>query len=172
MTVSLYDASVGTYLRILDSVGNVMDKATDHFATTGTDLDSVVESKLIDDMLPFRFQVVSVVHHSLGAIRGVEAGEFGPPRPADEDFDQLRSKVSDAKSGLAEYAPETVNALVGKDVTFKMGSMSMPFLVEDFLLSFSLPNFYFHATTTYDLLRMQGVQIGKGDFLGKILIKR
>ena len=172
MPVSLYDASVGTYLQILSSVEGVLDKGREHCEANGIDLGEVVEMRLIDDMLPFRFQLISVTHHSLGAIQGVEAGVFSPPTMNDLDYRGLRDMVGDARKALAEYSADTVNALAGKEMEFRMGSRAMPFVAEDFLLTFSLPNFYFHATTTYDMLRMKGTPIGKGDFLGRMRLKR
>ena len=79
MAISLYDATVGTYQQILTSVEGVLAKGRAHCEEAGIDLNDVVETRLIDDMLPFRFQVISVAHHSLGALKGVEAGVFGPP---------------------------------------------------------------------------------------------
>ena len=172
MPVSLYDASVGTYLQILSAVEGVLDKGREHCEANGIDLGEVVEMRLIDDMLPFRFQLISVTHHSLGAIQGVEAGVFSPPTMNDFDYGGLRDMVGDARKALSEYTPDTVNALVGKSMEFRMGSRAMPFVAEDFLLTFSLPNFYFHATTTYDMLRMKGTPIGKGDFLGRMRLER
>ena len=61
-----------------------------------------------------------------------------------------------------------INVLSAKAMLFKMGGFELPFTAEDFMQSFSLPNFYFHVTTTYDILRMEGVSLGKLDFLGKI----
>ena len=171
MAVSLYDASVGTYLQILSSVEGVLDKGREHCEANGIDLGEVVEMRLIDDMLPFRFQLISVTHHSLGAIQGVEAGVFTPPTMNDLDYGGLRDMVGDARKALAEYSADTVNALADKTMEFRMGSRAMPFVAEDFLLTFSLPNFYFHATTTYDMLRMKGTPIGKGDFLGRMRLK-
>ena len=172
MPVSLYDASVGTYLQILASVEGVLDKGREHCEANGIDLGEVVEMRLIDDMLPFRFQLISVTHHSLGAIQGVEAGVFSPPTMNELDYGGLRDMGGDARKALAEYSADTVNALAGKEMEFRMGSRAMPFVAEDFLLTFSLPNFYFHATTTYDMLRMKGTPIGKGDFLGRMRMKR
>ena len=172
MATSLYDASVGTYQQILAAVESVMDKGRAHCEANGIDLNDVVETRLIDDMLPFRFQVISVAHHSLGALKGVEAGVFGPPSMSDLDYSGLRSLVAEAREGLAEYSAETVNGFGGKAMEFRMGKMAIPFSAEDFLLTFSLPNFYFHATTTYDMLRMKGTPIGKMDFMGRLRTKR
>ena len=168
MALTLYDATVGTYKQILGAIDGVLDKGREHCEANGIDLNDVVETKLIDDMLPFRFQVISVAHHSLGAMKGVDAGEFGPPSMGDQNFAALQSLVGDALTGLDDYSEEKVNGFLGKEMVFKMGSMSMPFIAEDFLLTFSLPNFYFHATTTYDIIRMTGTTIGKRDFLGRM----
>lgn len=168
MALTLYDATVGTYRQILGAMGGVLSKGREHCETNGIDLNDVVGTKLIDDMLPFRFQVVSVAHHSLGAMKGVEAGVFGPPSMGDQDYGALQSLVAEALAGLEDYSEERVNGFLGKEMAFKMGSMTMPFIAEDFLLTFSLPNFYFHATTTYDMIRMTGTKIGKGDFLGRM----
>ena len=168
MAVSLYDMTVGTYTQILSSMEGVLDKGKSYCDENGIDLNDVVKSQLIDDMLPFRFQVVSVAHHSLGALKGVQAGVFGPPSMAEENYADLQSLVSNAREGLEEFSAETVNGFVGKDMEFKMGPITMPFVAEDFLLTFSLPNFYFHATTTYDLLRAKSVPLGKRDFLGRM----
>ena len=172
MAFSLYDATVGTYQQILPAVEGVLDKGRAHCEANGIDLDGVVEMRLIDDMLPFRFQVISVTHHSLGALKGVEAGVFGPPSMNDLDYAGLRGMVTEAREGLAAYDADTVNGFAGKAMEFRMGQMVMPFNAEDFLLTFSLPNFYFHATTTYDMLRMKGTPIGKGDFMGRPRMKR
>ena len=70
-----------------------------------------------------------------------------------------------------KLTPADVNALDGKDIIFQIRDTKMPFTAENFLLSFSLPNFYFHATTAYDILRTKGVPLGKRDFLGRMRMK-
>ena len=85
--------------------------------------------------------------------------------------DEGRIWVFGASAALSALKPEEVNALVGRDVVFKIGDRSMPFTAEGFLMSFSLPNFYFHATTAYDILRHKGVPVGKRDFMGHMRLK-
>ena len=172
MSTSLYDATVGTYQQILPAVEGVLEKGRAHCEENGIDLDDVVGMQLIDDMLPFRFQVISVSHHSLGALKGVEAGVFSPPPSLDLDYAGLQGLVADAREGVAAYSREQVEGFEGNPMEFRMGSLVMPFKAEDFLLTFSLPNFYFHATTTYDMLRMKGTQIGKRDFMGRPRLNR
>jgi hypothetical protein len=80
--------------------------------------------------------------------------------------------VADATSALTALKPDDVNALAGRDVAFQMRDNKLPFTAESFLMSFSLPNFFFHATTAYDILRHKGVPLGKRDFMGRLRIKR
>ena len=172
MSFSLYDATVRTYQQILSSTYNFLNKGKTHFESSGTDLVEILDERLIEDMLPLKFQVLSVAHHSLGALKGVEDGEFGPPTVTDLDYPQLIARVQEALSGVGNFSPQEVNGWLGKSVVFRMGGMEIPFKAEGFLMSFSLPNFYFHASTTYDILRMKGVQIGKRDFLGQLQLNR
>lgn len=172
MSISLYDISVASYLQILGGVSGYMARGRAHCEENGIDLAGIVETRLFPDMLPFRFQVVSVVHHSLGAIKGLEAGVFSPHGgPPDADYGVLEQMVADARTGLEQYDPDAINAMAGKDMAFQMGDRKIPFTAENFVMSFSLPNFYFHATTAYDILRMNGTPIGKRDFTGRLRIK-
>lgn len=173
MAVSLYDLSVGSYLQCLDAVAGYLDKGRSHCNDHGIDLADVVETRLFEDMLPFRFQIVSVVHHSLGALQGLQAGLFRPPPSLpDLDYPALQDRVTAARDELRQASPETVEALSGRDLIFEIGERQMPFTADDFVLSFSLPNLYFHAATAYDILRMKGVPLGKRDFMGRLRIKR
>lgn len=173
MAISFYDVSVASYLQTLGAVAGFLDKGRAHCEANGIDLDSIVETRLYADMLPFRFQLLSVAHHSLGAVKGIEAGVFSPPSGGmDLDYAGLQKLVADSTAGLQKYSRDAIDALQGKDVAFKLGDRSMPFTAEGFVASFSLPNFYFHATTAYDILRMKGVPLGKRDFMGALRMKR
>ncbi len=171
MAFSLYDATVANYLQILGAVSGFLDKSLSHFREKGIDPTEVVETRLATDMLPFRFQVVSVAHHSRGAMVAAQNGVFVPPSPQGEDYAGLQALVADARNELSALTPEAVDTLIGRDVTFKLGDRTMPFTAEGFLMSFSLPNFFFHATTAYDILRHKGAPIGKRDFIGRLKLK-
>ncbi len=167
MSISFHDASVGSYLQVLDAVTGVLDKGASHAAEAGLDLQEVVMTRLRDDMMPLHFQVVSVAHHSWGAMQGLQKGAFSPPSfDLDKDYAGLQAMVAVARDGLAGLGVAEVEALEEKSMVFKLGKNELPFTNRNFLLSFSLPNFYVHATTTYDILRMLGVPLGKMDFLG------
>ena len=172
MAFSLYDATVENYLQILGAVGGFLDKSLSHFLDKGIDPQEIVEARLCPDMLPLRFQIVSVAHHSRGAMAAAQNGVFSPPSgKPDLDYAALQALVTEARHELSGLTPETVNALVGRDVTFKLGDRALPFTAEGFLMSFSLPNFFFHATTAYDILRHKGAPLGKRDFMGRLKLK-
>ena len=172
MSTSLYDLSVAGYLQTLGGVAGFLERGLAHFTEKNTDPNEIVETRLVPDMLPFRFQVQAVAHHSLGAIEGVKKGQFGPPAnlPA-LDYRGLQTLVADTREALQRLEPAEINALEGSDVVFHIRDRQMPFTAEGFLLSFSLPNFHFHSTTAYDILRMKGVPVGKRDYLGQLRLK-
>lgn len=172
MAISLYDCSVASFLQVLGAVQGFMDKGLAHCREAGLDPEAIVDTRLHDDMLPFRFQIVSVAHHSKGALEGAQAGLFAPPGAVgDLDYAGLQGLVADARASLQSLSREEVNALEGKDLIFRIGSREMPFTVENFLLSFSTPNLHFHATTAYDILRQSGVPLGKRDYMGQMRLK-
>jgi hypothetical protein len=172
MPVSLYDLSVANYLQTVPAVAACLDKGLAHCTSSATDPGGMADCRLAEDMLPLRFQIVSVAHHSLGAIEGAKAGVFSPPgKTASLDYQGLQKLMSDTAEALRRLSREEVDALAGRDVVFQVGDRKVPFTAENFLLSFSLPNFYFHATTAYDILRNKGVPLGKRDFLGRMRIK-
>ena len=167
MTTSLYDLSVASYLQTVGAVEKFLEKARAHFAEAGVNPDDLVGHRLYDNMAPLSFQIVSVAHHSIDAIEGLKLGVFGPPTATlPTTYAGLQAMVAEAKAALEALTVAEVDACAGKDVNFVMGDFKIPFTAETFILSFSLPNFYFHATTAYDLLRMKGAPLGKRDFMG------
>lgn len=172
MSIKINQASLETYKQILPAALQILNKAKVHFEETGTDLEDIVQARLYEDMAPFSFQVFSIVHHSVGALNALKSGEFGPPNmPENLDFAALHSLLEEAANDLKNFSADEVDACSEQEVLFKMGSIEWPFSSESFILSFSLPNFYFHVTTMYDMLRMRGVSVGKLDFIGKMQLK-
>ena len=172
MAIPLSDVSLTSFLQVLGGVAGFLDKGRAHCEAKGIDLNTVVETRLAPDMLPFRFQVISVAHHSFGAIEGVQKGLFQPPTGvANQDYAALQNIIADARGKLQKIDKASIDKLEGKDVVFQLGDRKMPFTAEGFLMSFSLPNLHFHATTAYDILRMTGAPIGKRDYMGQMRMK-
>jgi hypothetical protein len=169
MAISLYDASVACFLQTLGGVDGFLSRGLAHCQERNIDPNEIVETRLFPDMLPFRYQILAVAAHSIGAMRGVKQGLFSPATEMPPlDYAGLQKVIADASEALQQLVPAEVNALEGKDVLFQVRDLKLPFKAEGFLLSFSLPNFHFHATTAYDILRMKGVQLGKRDYMGKM----
>ena len=157
MSIKINQASLETYKQILPAALQILNKAKAHFEETGTDLEDIVQARLYEDMAPFSFQVFSIVHHSVGALNALKSGEFGPPNmPENLDFAALHSLLEEAVNDLKNFSADEVDACSEQEVLFKMGSIEWPFSADSFILSFSLPNFYFHVTTMYDMLRLRG----------------
>ena len=120
--ISLYDCSVGTYLQVLPATTRILEKGRQHFASEGMDLQDIVAARLFEDMLPFWFQIVSVCHHSLGAIRGIQAGTFSPPpRQPDLGYEELEQMAMDTLAGLESISAAEVNGLEGNGMVFQDG---------------------------------------------------
>ncbi|WP_310533577.1 DUF1993 domain-containing protein [Novosphingobium sp.] len=172
MTLSLYQATVPSFLQILGPLAGLVEKAREHCKVQGSAEAELCDSRLAADMWPFAKQVMAAIQHSAGAIAGVKKGETGPDMtPAPTSLDALASALADAIAALKAVTPEDVNGIAANDTAFVFGERRMPFTVEDYLLSFALPNFYFHASMAYAVLRGQGVAIGKMDWLGAIRLK-
>jgi hypothetical protein len=172
MSINLYDATVMNYLQTLGAIEGVLARGLEHCSKSGIDPQQIVETRIFPDMLPFRFQVANVINHSVGAIEAARSGTFTPKPTPELDYAGLQKALGEARETLSKVSAEEVNGFVGKDVKFLFNERAIPFTGEGFLLSFSLPNFYFHSSMAYAILRGQGVPLGKRDFMGQLRIKR
>jgi uncharacterized protein len=173
MTFSLYSAIIPSYRQILDSVSGLLGKAQAFCNDKGIAAHDIIQARLAPDMLPFAYQVKSTAVHSLGAIEGVRKGVFSPDMtPSPESFEALGTLITHTLAALEAIDAAEVDAFVGRDMRFEFRDRRIDFSAENFLLSFSQPNFYFHATTAYDILRWKGVPLGKRDFAGALRMKK
>jgi len=173
MAFSLYAATIPSYQQILGAVSALLSSAEAFCAEQGIAEENIIQARLAPDMLPLAYQVKSTAVHSLGAIEGVRRGVFSPDMTAPpETFQALKTRIADTLTALEKITPVEVDGFIGRDMRFVAGERRLEFTAENFLLSFSQPNFYFHATTTYDILRWKGVHIGKRDFTGRLRIKK
>jgi len=172
MSLSLYDATIPAYRQILGAVAGLLRTAQAFCTEKGIAAPQIIQARLAPDMLAFAYQVKSTAVHSLGAIEGVRRGVFSPDKtPPPETFEALEDRIAGTLAALAAIEPAEIESFIGRDMRFESANSRLEFTAEDFLLSFSLPNFYFHAATAYDILRWQGVQVGKRDFMGRMRLK-
>jgi len=169
MSTPLYDLSVPTFLQTMRATRGFLDKAATHFAETGTDPDAFVHTRLVDDMAPFHFQIEAAWHHAVWGVEALITGVFTPPGLVGPvPFAELQAMIAKGVTALEAFTPDTVNACAGKALNLQIGPRRLAFTAEEFILSFSLPHFHFHAVTAYDLLRSHGVPLGKRDYEGQL----
>jgi hypothetical protein len=165
----LYELSVGASRRVLESTIAVLEKGATYFEQQGVDLADIIDMRLAPDMNPFSFQVFSVRMSTLGSAKGLLAGEMtGPPETHELSYQGAIKLLTETLAELNTIDAGAIAGAKGKAVLFKAGDFEMPFTAENFVLSFTLPNLYFHAATIYDMLRIKGVPLGKMDFLGNM----
>ena len=166
MTLSLHAALVPTWLQILGASRGWLDKAMAH----GMNEEELAEARLIDDMFPVAYQVKSLAVHSQGAIEAVRQGLFSPNfgEALPSTLSELRQRLEGAIGVLESVGEDELEGFTGKPMRFEIGEKRLDFTVADFLLSFSQPNFHFHASIAYAILRAKGVPVGKLDYLGKL----
>ena len=171
MTVSLYHATVPAFVQTLRATIGWLGKAEDFTRQSGATEAEAMAANLAPDMFPFNRQVRACAMHSQGAIEGAFKGVFAPDlSPHPESFAGLVERLQEALAYLEALDIDAVDALDGKPMRFEFKDTVIPFAAQDFLGSFSLPNFYFHTTTAYAIMRSRGVELGKRDFLGQLRV--
>ena len=172
MSLSLHEAIVPNWLQLLEATARLLDKAEGWAAERGIAEADLLGARLADDMLPLAYQFKSCWVHSANAIQRCREGEFSPHlQDPPMTWAGLREGLTQAIAALRALDPAELEAMAGNDMAFAFGDNRLPFTVQDFLLSFSNPNVFFHAATAYDILRMKGMPIGKRDFMGRLRMK-
>lgn len=173
MALTLHEAFVPSCQQVLGGMQALVNKAEAFVQEQGlTDAD-LIEAKLCDTMWPLPQHVRSVWVHSAYVISQLPTGEFSPDfTELPQSWDAMRAQLKAAQDALAAVTVDELEAIADRTIGFVLGGKRlMEFTGQNFLLSFSQPNFYFHATTFYDILRMKGLEIGKRDFMGMPRIK-
>ncbi|WP_077002606.1 DUF1993 family protein [Variovorax sp. KK3] len=167
MALSFYDISVPVFLRGLGQLSHVLDKGLAHAQASGIEADTLVEARLAPDMLTLAGQVQRASDASkLGAARlaGITAPSFEDNETRYEDLQARIAKTVDFLNGIERTQ---VDGAEHRPVVLKVRDSQTEFTAERYLLQFALPNFFFHVTTAYDVLRHRGVPVGKLDYLGR-----
>lgn len=165
MSSALYQASVPVHIRQLNSLSGILDKAIAYCAERKIDAAALLQARLYPDMFPLLRQVQLACNHAeRGATRlaGLE-----PPAHADKEasFEELKTRIADTISFLKTVDPKKMDGVADREITFPVGQRQMTMTGGDYLSHFSLPNFYFHVAAAYNILRHNGLPIGKDDFM-------
>ncbi len=172
MSASFYDISAASFLQTVSAIANCLDRAADYGKARGPDLEDLVSERLFFDMAPLHFHIEAMCHHAQSGMEAVKTGVFDPPGLRGKaPFAELQAMARATEAVLAALTPEEVNSWAGKNLDLQIGPRRLAFTSESYILSFALPNFHFHATTAYAILRTNGVPIGKRDYEGVLRVR-
>ena len=164
MATELYDLTVPVFTRALKALSGLLDKAVEHAGEAGAD--ALLSNRLIEDMHPLAKQV----QIACDSAKLCTARLSGAEAPVNEDTEttvaELKARIASTLAFLASVPRAAIDGQEGKDVVLKFPGGEWPFKGQGYVTGFALPNFFFHVTTAYGLLRQAGVPIGKRDFLG------
>ena len=167
LTMSMYQASVPVYTHMLSNLSAIINKADAYVEGKKIDPAVLIGSRLYPDMLPLARQIQIAGDGAKGSaarLAGLEAPKY---EDDEKTFPELCERLQKTIDFLQTFTPDQIDGSENRTITLMRGSHSTTFLGLPYLLHHALPNFYFHVTTAYNILRHNGLEIGKRDFLGK-----
>ncbi|MGH7089262.1 MAG: DUF1993 domain-containing protein [Stellaceae bacterium] len=167
MAISMYSASVPVFVQLLGGLKTVLEKGEAFCTSHKFDPNVVLNERLYPDMFTLARQVRQASEHALGA--GRAAGVEVPKLPdADNSFAEMKTRLDKTLDFLKTLKPAQLDGKDDSEVTVTVGGQPRPFKAGNYLYHFAMPNFYFHTTTAYNILRELGVEVGKRDFMGQV----
>jgi hypothetical protein len=166
MALSMYQASVPVFIRLVTALSGMLDKTAAHAEAKKIDPATFLGARLYPDMFPLVRQVqvaADFTKNCAGRLAGVELPKF-PDTEA--SFEELKERLDKTLAFLKGLKPAQIDGSEDKDITLNIGGKEIKFTGQSYLLTNALPNFYFHLTTAYAILRHNGVDVGKRDFIG------
>jgi len=167
MSLGMYGASIPVYQLQLGAMAKVLEKGSAWAAAKKVDEAVLAATRMIPDMLPFTRQVqiaCRFAEESAARLAGVEIP--APHDNAEKTLADLQKRIAAVLAYIKGFKPEQIDGSEGREIVLTIAGTPLKLTGEQYLLHFALPNFYFHCTTTYAILRQSGVEIGKRDFLG------
>jgi hypothetical protein len=165
MTISMYRASAPIFLQMLPAMSACLDKAQAYATGKKIDPSVLLQSRLYPDMFPLTRQVQlasDFAKNTMSRLAGIEPPKF---EDTETTIEQLKARIARTIGFVKEFKPSQIDGSEDRDITITLGGQPRTFKGENYLVGFALPNFYFHATTTYAILRHNGVELGKNDYM-------
>ena len=166
MTFSMYDASVPVFKQILTSLSAILDKAEAHATEKKIEPSALLQARLYPDMFPLARQVQVACDFAKGAsarLAGVEVPRY---EDTEQSFGELKDRIATTLRFIDGLPQDGIEASAQRDISTSSGANAKQFKGQVYLVHYALPHFYFHATTAYAILRHNGVEVGKKDFIG------
>ena len=166
MTISMYQASVPRFVNILGNLSNILDKTQAHVDAKKLDTATLTTYRLFPDMLPMTTQVRIACDTAKGVVARLAGVEIPVYEDNEKTLADLKARIAKTIAFIKTMTPAQIDGTEDKEIVIKRGDKETRYKGMQFLLGHALPNFYFHVTTTYNILRHNGIEIGKRDYLG------
>lgn len=166
MTLSMYQASVPRFIHMLNNLSAILDKAQAHVDAKKLDETALTGFRLYPDMLPMARQIMIASDTAKGAAARLAGVEIPVYEDVEKTLPELKARIAKTVAYLQTFSPAQIDGSEDREVVIKRRDSETRYSGLQFLLGQALPNFYFHVTTAYAILRHNGVEIGKRDYLG------
>ncbi|MES2760225.1 MAG: DUF1993 domain-containing protein [Pseudomonadota bacterium] len=166
MTFSIYSASVPVFKQILNSLAAIIDKAEAHAAEKKIEPAALLQARLFPDMFPFTRQIQVAADFAKGAAARLAGAEVPKYEDDEQSFAELKERIAKTVAFIDSLPQDGIEASAQRDITTGSGEKAKQWKGHVYLAHYALPHFFFHATTAYDILRHNGVEVGKKDFVG------
>ena len=166
MNISMYQVSVPRFVNILTNLSAILDKAQAHVDAKKITPAALTTYRLFPDMFPMARQVQVACDTAKGAVARLAGVDIPVYEDTEQTLAELKARIAKTIAFVQSIKPAQLDGTEDKDITLKRGEKSTTYKGMQFLLGHALPNFYFHVTTAYNILRHNGVEIGKRDYLG------
>ena len=167
MSLSMYQASVPVFVRMLKNLDLILDKGQTHAEARKIAPNVLPGLRLIADMFPLSKQVQIATDHAKGAVARLAGVEVPKYEDNEQTLEELKVRIARTIGFIESFKPAQIDGTEERDIAFTLGGRDLQFKGMDYLVGFALPNFYFHMVTAYNILRENGVDIGKRDYLAK-----
>ena len=168
MSLSMYQASVPVFVRALGNLANILAKAAAHAEQHKIDPAVLLGSRLYPNMFPLSRQIQIATDMAKGAAARLAGVERPVHADNETSFDDFHKRIESTLAFLSSIKPEQIDGSEEKAITLTMHGKDYPFIGQPYLLHYAIPNVFFHTTTAYNILRHNGVELGKPDFIGGI----
>src|SRR3954470_1810711 len=166
MKISMYQASAPRFVNMLKNLSAILDKAQAHCEAKKIEPAALTTFRLYPDMFPLTRQVQIACDTAKGAVARLAGIEIPKHEDTEQTFAELKARIAKTVDFIESVSAAKLDGTEDKEIVLKMRAGDMKFTGLQYLLGFAYPNFYFHLTTAYNILRHNGVEIGKRDFLG------
>jgi hypothetical protein len=166
MNISMYQVSVPRFVGTLKNLSAILDKARAHAEAKKIDPLVMTTDRLFPDMLPMTNQVQIACDAAKGAVARLAGVDIPKHEDTEQTFSDLKARIAKTIAFVESFKPAQLDGTEDKDILLKVGGKEINIKGMQYLLGRALPNFYFHVTTAYNILRHNGVEIGKRDYIG------